>query len=45
VRAITEAHCGRVGARNRRSGGACVWFELPRIASPDRVIAAARDWP
>ena len=43
VRAITVAHCGRVGARNRRGGGACVWFELPRIASPDGVVAAAMD--
>src|SRR5262249_5131094 len=29
VRAIVEAHEGRVGARNRRGGGAAVWFELP----------------
>ena len=29
VRAIVEAHGGRVGARNRRGGGAAVWFELP----------------
>jgi K+-sensing histidine kinase KdpD len=29
VQAIVEAHEGRVGARNRRGGGAAVWFELP----------------
>ena len=29
VRAIVEAHEGRVGAHNRRGGGAAVWFELP----------------
>jgi K+-sensing histidine kinase KdpD len=29
VQAIVEAHAGRVGARNRRGGGAAVWFELP----------------
>ena len=34
VRAIAEAHGGRVGARNRRGGGACVWFELPGIVGP-----------
>ena len=30
VRWLAEAHGGRVGAANRRGGGACVWFELPR---------------
>jgi len=33
VRAIVEAHEGRVGARNRRGGGATVWFELPQAAA------------
>jgi two-component system sensor histidine kinase KdpD len=33
VRAIVEAHDGRVGARNRRGGGATVWFELPKAAA------------
>jgi signal transduction histidine kinase len=33
VRAIVEAHEGRVGARNRRGGGAIVWFELPQAAA------------
>ncbi len=28
VKAIIEAHCGAVGAQNRRGGGACFWFEL-----------------
>ena len=32
VRWLAEAHGGRVGAANRRGGGACVWFELPRGA-------------
>ena len=29
VRAIIEAHGGTVGARARRRGGGCFWFELP----------------
>jgi signal transduction histidine kinase len=29
VRAVVRAHEGRVGAANRRGGGAAVWFELP----------------
>ncbi len=29
VKSIIEAHGGRVGAYNRRGGGACFWFELP----------------
>jgi signal transduction histidine kinase len=29
VQAIVQAHGGRVGAENRRGGGARVWFELP----------------
>jgi two-component system sensor histidine kinase KdpD len=29
VRSIIEAHGGRVGAENRRGGGARFWFELP----------------
>lgn len=29
VRSIVEAHDGHVGAKNRRSGGACFWFDLP----------------
>jgi signal transduction histidine kinase len=29
VRSLIEAHDGRVGAENRRGGGACFWFELP----------------
>jgi K+-sensing histidine kinase KdpD len=29
VRVIVEAHAGHLGARNRRGGGAAVWFELP----------------
>jgi signal transduction histidine kinase len=31
VRALVEAQSGRVGAENRRGGGARVWFELPVI--------------
>jgi two-component system sensor histidine kinase BaeS len=29
VRALVEAHGGRVGAENRSEGGASVWLELP----------------
>jgi two-component system sensor histidine kinase BaeS len=29
VRAVVEAHGGQVGAENRASGGARVWFEVP----------------
>src|SRR5437764_964054 len=29
VKAIVEAHGGRVGAFNRDGGGACFWFDLP----------------
>jgi K+-sensing histidine kinase KdpD len=31
ARAIVEAHNGSIGARNRRGGGACFWFDLPRL--------------
>jgi signal transduction histidine kinase len=34
VRSIAEAHGGNVGARNRRNGGASVWFELPSAVRP-----------
>jgi signal transduction histidine kinase len=30
VRTIVERHGGRVGAMNRKGGGAAFWFELPR---------------
>jgi len=33
VRSIIEAHEGRVGAANRRGGGALFWFELPLAAA------------
>ncbi|MGH2492721.1 MAG: sensor histidine kinase [Candidatus Limnocylindria bacterium] len=36
VRTIVEAHGGRVGVKNRRSGGAAFWFELPQIAGLQR---------
>jgi len=32
VKSIIEAHGGRVGAANRRGGGAQFWFTLPRAA-------------
>jgi two-component system sensor histidine kinase KdpD len=32
VRALVEAHGGRVGAENRRGGGARFWFELPALS-------------
>ena len=35
VRALVEAHGGRVGAENRPEGGASVWLELP--SAPDRL--------
>ncbi len=31
VRALVQAHGGRIGAENRRGGGARVWFELPVV--------------
>jgi signal transduction histidine kinase len=31
VRALVEAHGGRVGAENRSEGGASVWLELPPV--------------
>ncbi len=39
VKSIVEAHGGRVGASNRRGGGALFWFELP-LESPRRGAAA-----
>ena len=33
VKGIVDAHGGRVGADNRRTGGACVWFELAASAA------------
>jgi len=39
VRALVEAHGGKVGVRNRSSGGTRVWFELPRPRSrPSKVV-------
>ncbi|MDP8923539.1 MAG: ATP-binding protein [Chloroflexota bacterium] len=41
VKWIVDAHGGRVGARNRRGGGANVWFELPLLpAGATRAIDA-----
>ena len=38
VKSIVDAHGGRVGARGRRGGGACVWFELSTAAAiPSRT--------
>jgi signal transduction histidine kinase len=34
VKDIIEAHGGRVGAENRRGGGARVWLELPQGQTP-----------
>ena len=34
VKEIVEAHGGRVGAENRRGGGARVWCELPQDREP-----------
>ena len=33
VRALVEAHGGRVGAENQPEGGAAVWIELPIAAT------------
>lgn len=42
VRALAEAHGGRVGAENRGEGGARMWIELPRaVASDARTGAGA----
>lgn len=40
VKWLVEAHGGRVGAENRRGGGACFWLELP--ASPITSFADSR---
>lgn len=41
VKWIVDAHGGRVGAGNRRGGGAKVWFELPLLSSEaTRVVGA-----
>jgi signal transduction histidine kinase len=37
VRAIAEAHGGTAHARNRPDGGADVWLDLPRAATPAMV--------
>jgi two-component system, OmpR family, sensor histidine kinase KdpD len=41
VKAVVESHGGRVGASNRRGGGAAFWFELPQAQEP--VPASVRD--
>jgi K+-sensing histidine kinase KdpD len=41
VRAIVEAHGGRVGAANRRHGGAGFWITLPNASGRARHIAGA----
>jgi len=41
ARALVEAHGGKMGARNRRGGGARVWFELP--AAPAEAAGRAAD--
>ena len=30
ARGIVEAHAGRMGAENNTSGGATVWFSVPK---------------
>ena len=32
---IIDAHGGKIGAENRASGGATVWFTIPVLADPD----------
>ncbi len=42
VRTVVRLHGGRVGAGNRRGGGAAVWFELPLAQGP-RLLQAKPD--
>jgi two-component system sensor histidine kinase BaeS len=37
VRALAEAHGGRVGAENRPAGGTSVWIDLPVTGKPDQT--------
>jgi signal transduction histidine kinase len=37
VRALAEAHGGRVGAENRPAGGTSVWIDLPATGKPDQT--------
>ncbi len=37
VRALAEAHGGRVGAENRPAGGTSVWVDLPVSRPPDKT--------
>jgi two-component system, OmpR family, sensor kinase len=45
VRAIAEAHGGRVAARSARAGGACIEFELPGFAPYGTITAAPVNRP
>jgi two-component system, OmpR family, sensor histidine kinase KdpD len=48
VRALVQAHGGRVGAATRRGGGARVWFELPLahegVPGPVELRQASQPW-
>ncbi len=42
VKAIIDAHRGRVGAANRPGGGARCWFEVPAVTLATRPRAGSR---
>ena len=41
VKSIVDEHGGRIGAHNRRGGGACFWFELPVVVDRSGDVVAA----
>ncbi len=45
VRALVEAHGGRVGADNRPEGGARIWIELPALGGPDARARQSSERP
>jgi two-component system sensor histidine kinase BaeS len=42
VRALAEAHGGRVGVENRPEGGARIWVDLPGVGAPEPRSRQAR---
>ncbi|SRR5579883_411605 len=45
VRDLVHAHGGRVGAENRKGGGARIWFELPALGNNSPSPDGARQEP